>query len=217
VGNFLVRSAAVGLVAGGFAFTGDLGWLADRGRRLLEARDVPAATAPGSPAPAPSLGPAAAYPALPLPAFAPTPPHAAAPLPPPPPTPATPAASPAPAAAPAPARSPVVEPPADGPDRLAFRPLPPGSRVVVWIAPAGHAGRPIRLIFDLVDPTTGEAIVSEQAGTSPAAPARRVTLRTDAAEGVLVRGGSIHLAGTGLAGADAGVWLGPIAAIEPVD
>ena len=42
--SFLVKCAALGIVAGGFTLTGDVGRLADRGRRLLDARTVPSET-----------------------------------------------------------------------------------------------------------------------------------------------------------------------------
>ena len=58
--SFLARFAAVGIVAGGFLVTGDLGRLADRGRRLLDAT-----TAPGT-------DPAAHRPPLDKPAAGPT-------------------------------------------------------------------------------------------------------------------------------------------------
>jgi len=53
--NVLARCTALGIVAGGFALTGDLGWLAEKGSRVLESRTVPGgertvAAAPQTPA-----------------------------------------------------------------------------------------------------------------------------------------------------------------------
>lgn len=39
--NFLVSCLALGIIAGGFALTGDLGWIAGRGLRVIQAANVP--------------------------------------------------------------------------------------------------------------------------------------------------------------------------------
>lgn len=53
--NLLAKVAAVGILGGGFAITGDLAWLASRGNRLLGATTVPSET----PRPAVDSAPAA--------------------------------------------------------------------------------------------------------------------------------------------------------------
>lgn len=154
--SILSRLAAVGLVAGGFALTGDLGRLADTGLRVLNARDIPAPRAepviPAEPA-APALT------ALPE-ADAPTPvatpavePAAAE----------APAAGPAPAAAPPVVRSGDLRPPAGGPEEVAIGSLDAGSRVVIWLAVRrGGAQSAYRcLVLDIVDPAESEALLYE--------------------------------------------------------
>jgi hypothetical protein len=163
--SILSRLAAVGLVAGGFAVTGDLGRLADTGLRVLNARDIPAAQAePAEPVP-PVEPAAAATPALTaLPeADAPTPvtatpanaPAAAAAAP----TPAT----AGPAAAPPVVRSGDLRPPAGGPEEVAIGSLDAGSRVVIWLAVRrGGAQSAYRcLVIDVVDPAEAEALLYE--------------------------------------------------------
>lgn len=44
--NLVGTCAALGLIVGGFMLTGDLGWLATRGLRVIEATDVPDDEAP---------------------------------------------------------------------------------------------------------------------------------------------------------------------------
>lgn len=68
--NLLGTCVALALLAGGFALTGDLGWLVGRGLRVIHATDIPAGTPPTpvAPAPAPDL-PAPASPS-PRPAVA---------------------------------------------------------------------------------------------------------------------------------------------------
>ena len=38
--NLLPKAAVLAIIAGGFALTGDLGWITDRGLRVLDAADV---------------------------------------------------------------------------------------------------------------------------------------------------------------------------------
>jgi hypothetical protein len=163
--SILSRLAAVGLVAGGFAVTGDLGRLADTGLRVLNARDIPAAQAEPAEAVLPVEPAAAATPALTaLPeANAPTP------------VPATPAGAPAaaaatptpatagPAAAPPVVRSGDIRPPAGGPEEVAIGSLDAGSRVVIWLAVRrGGAQSAYRcLVIDVVDPAEAEALLYE--------------------------------------------------------
>jgi hypothetical protein len=151
--SILSRLAAVGLVAGGFAVTGDLGRLADTGLRVLNARDIPAAQAePAEPVP-PVEPAAAATPALTaLPeADAPTP------------VTATPAGAPAAAPTPAVVQTGDIRPPAGGPEEVAIGSLDAGSRVVIWLAVRrGGAQSAYRcLVIDVVDPAEAEALLYE--------------------------------------------------------
>jgi hypothetical protein len=191
--TILSRVAAVGIVAGGFALTGDLGRLAERGMRVLNASDVPAAPAvdpvPAEQAAAPTLT------AVPE-ATPPTPlaPRAAAP------GDATRPSAPAPLV-----RSTDLRPPAGGPDEIAVRTLSSGSRVVIWLAvPRGAGPQAFRcLVLDLVDPADAEALlyeaVSFTADGRPAAATsapRRVRL---SGEGAIRRGGHLGYRSLGTA------------------
>jgi len=69
--NFFGTCLAIGLLGGGFALTGDLGWLAARGLRVIQATDVPdddapipvtSSAAPATSSPAPATCSAAALP-----------------------------------------------------------------------------------------------------------------------------------------------------------
>lgn len=62
--TILSRLLAVGVIAGGFALTGDLGRLASRGLEVLNARDVPAPR-PAEPPPSPAVPQPAAAPVAP--------------------------------------------------------------------------------------------------------------------------------------------------------
>jgi hypothetical protein len=173
--SFLAKCAAVGIVAGGFAATGDLGRLAERGQRLLEARTVPHEPTAEAAAEAPvavTAAPAAAAPATferPLPAqpFAPAgDPGPGAP--------ASPAATSGAAAGPAAALfsasdtiaalgRPVAvpAPPPASPDAIDVRHLVAGQRVLVWLRKPGVAatGRAIDLLaLDIIDPGTAAAL-----------------------------------------------------------
>jgi hypothetical protein len=163
--SFLAKCAAVGIVAGGFAATGDLGRLAERGQRLLEARTVPHEPTAEAAAEAPvavTAAPAAAAPATferPLPAqpFAPAgDPGPGAP--------ASPAATSGAAAGPAAALfsasdtiaalgRPVAvpAPPPASPDAIDVRHLVAGQRVLVWLRKPGVA-------LDIIDPGTAAAL-----------------------------------------------------------
>lgn len=219
--SILSRFAAVGLVAGGFALTGDLGRLADTGMRVLSARDIPASTAePGLPAEptAPALT------GLPE-ASSPTP------------VTVTPAGQPAAAAAASPtgappAAAPVVRsgdlrPPAGGPEEVAIGSLDAGSRVVVWLA-VRRGGAPSAyrcLVIDVVDPAAAEALlyeaVSFTADGRPAAAAsapRRIRLVEGSAAVTIRRGqfASYQVLGTAAitAADEPPESVGPIAAID---
>jgi hypothetical protein len=161
--SFLAKCAALGIVAGGFAVTGDLGRLADRGQRLLEASTVPSETPPDAAA---GAGDA--------------PPHVTEP-----PTAAGPSAAPQPTLQPSAAPQPlatepvrpaarealfdpplgrafvVPAPPATGPESIDLERLTAGSRLLVWVRRPGAANtsRTTDLIaLDLIDPHAGEAL-----------------------------------------------------------
>jgi hypothetical protein len=200
--NFFAKAVAVGLLVGGFGLTGDLGWLAERGTRVLGAADVPAGPSQSPDQPG---GPAASPPAI-----APAPPAVFAP--------------PSPAAlapdGPLGRATAAFKPPAGGPEQIAWKALDTGSRLVVWLAGPPHRC----LVLDFVDPVSGEAVLYEVATVSPAGrplatagPPRRVIVGRDAegrthADGI-IRGGQIHVAPVGIAGPVAGQWLGPVAAL----
>jgi hypothetical protein len=213
--SFLVKCAALGIVAGGFAVTGDLGRLADRGRRLLEASAVPSET-PSQPATTD------APPHTPEPAQAPAALQA-------------PEAVPAPAAAPAPPReSPfdapvcrpfaVPAPPAAGPDSIDLDGLPPGSRLLVWVRRSGgaSAGRSTDLIaLDMIAPHAGEALEHRHAAlthggeTAPVHVAPRRVVITRDAGGRIARGGVLRLAPVrGVNGLAAEETVGTIQALD---
>ena len=206
--SFLAKCAALGIVAGGFTLTGDVGRLAERGQRLLDARTVPSET-PAEPSPAtnglnaPSQAPEAPGPA---PAAAS---HSAA--------------QPAPAAAPAspspgPTRSlpsvplfdapvgrtvAIPPPPSNGPDSVDLRQVPAGSRMLVWVRRPGATGRARStdlIALDLIDPNTGEALEHRHAamthgseGTPVHAAPRRVVITRDAANRI-TKGGMLRIA-----------------------
>jgi len=159
--SILSRLAAVGLVAGGFALTGDLGRLANTGLRVLNARDIPTPRAepvlPAEPvAPALTALPEADAPTPVTATPAVEPPAAAAPAP-------GPAPGPAPAAATPVVRSGDLRPPAGGPEEVAIGSLDAGSRVVIWLAVRrGGAQSAYRcLVLDIVDPADSEALLYE--------------------------------------------------------
>lgn len=173
--SFLAKCAAVGIVAGGFAATGDLGRLAERGQQLLEARTVPNEPA-AEPTAEPDLAAAGAPPVPASPAFEkPQPAQPFSPS-------SAPASATAGAAAPS-AASPanpaaglfpvpdapttlgrpvaVPAPPSTGPDSIDVRRLAAGQRVLVWIRKPGivATGRTVDLLaLDVIDPPTAAAL-----------------------------------------------------------
>ena len=210
--SFLVKCAALGIVAGGFTLTGDVGRLADRGRRLLDARTVPSET----PADQTTGGHEATIQST-----------------------AAPQAAPAPAPTPAPARTlpsvPLLDapigravavppPPAKGPDSIDLRQVPAGSRVLVWVRRPGSTGRSRStdlIALDLIDPNTGEALEHRHAamthgseGTTGYAAPRRVVITRDAtnkiAKGAMLRIAPLHGV-IGLGSEDA---IGTVLAVE---
>jgi hypothetical protein len=213
--NLLAKLTALGLIGGGFAATGDLGWITERGMRVLAAADVATPSASEEAVPAADAGRDFALPS-PAPAAAPT---AAAP-----PAPVPSAASPiSPAAPPVmarPAAPAAMQPPAGGPKQIAWAGIAPGDRLVVWLA----AGGTRCLVLDVVDPATGEALAYDAAAVSPegqplmaAGPPRRVVVGRRSGESGLTVGGMISLASAGIATqGDGGRWLGPIEALTLV-
>jgi hypothetical protein len=200
--SFLSKLAGFGLIVGGFAATGDLRGLVDRGTKLVNATTVPvdAEAEPASPPPGPVPQPAYAVQALP----------AAPPVQP---------ALPAPAEArDAPVGHPVAAArlPVSTLESLDLRTLAPGKRLAVWV------GTPPALVaFDVVDPASGEVLEQQltQAGEAPHAIPRRVRLEGDAARPrQIVRGGSLRLSPLGIAhgASPAGPTetLGPVRAIQ---
>jgi hypothetical protein len=169
--SFLAKCAAVGIVAGGFAATGDLGRLAQRGQRLLEARTVPheptaeaATEAPEAAAAVPAAAASATFerppPAQPFAPAGDQGPVTAAQSP----SPASPAAGlfAAPDTAAALGRPVAVPaPPSAGPDSIDVRRLAAGQRVRVWLRKPGlaAAGRAVDLLaLDIIDPETAAAL-----------------------------------------------------------
>lgn len=182
--SFLAKCAAVGIVAGGFTLTGDVGRLAERGQRLLDARTVPSE----SPAEPPTVAEVAQVTAG---ESAPT----AAP--------ATAVVAAQPAGAPPELLKPhivlldapqgrtvaVPSPPAQGPDSIDLRQLAAGNRVLVWVRRQGAVGRGRSmdlLRLDLIDPNRGEALEHRHAdvthgseSTTVYATQRRVVITLD--------------------------------------
>lgn len=209
--NLFAKLTALGLIGGGFAATGDLGWIAERGMRVLDAADVaPSSARDEGMAPAgvrPEFASAAPAPATPRPATGPQP------------TPAAPTAvAPAPTL---PTVKAVLRPPAGGPRQVAWERIAAGDRIVVWLA----AGGTRCLVLDIVDPATGEALAYDAAAVSPegqplmaAGPPRRVVVGRQRDESGLAVGGMLNLASAGIAThGDGGRWLGPIEALTLVD
>jgi hypothetical protein len=200
--SFLSKLAGFGLIVGGFAATGDLRGLVDRGTKLVNATTVPvdAEAEPASPPPGPV--PQSAYAVQAVPAAPPVQP-----------------APPAPAEArDAPVGHPVAAPrlPVSTLESLDLRTLAPGKRLAVWV------GTPPALVaFDVVDPTSGEVLEQQltQAGEAPHAIPRRVRLEGDTSRPrQIVRGGSLRLSPLGIAhgASPAGPTetLGPVRAIQ---
>lgn len=219
--SILSRIAAVGIIAGGFALTGDLGRLARRGLEVVNSRDVPAArTADDGDASAVTATPndetsrqveqvAAAAEALAHAGDA----KAAVPT------------GPA-AGKTALTRDTDFRPPQEGIDTIELSSLDAGNRVVVWLMmPRRSGGRAYRcLVFDIVDPSAGEALayeaVSFAADGSPQATAtapRRVRLQGDGLGGAVAKSGRIDIQRRGVAADGVGSEsIGPVAALSVV-
>jgi hypothetical protein len=196
--SLLAKLATIALLGAGFAFTGDLRRLAERGTRFLNATAVPtggsnavgAQPAPGplpvAPAPAPTITePPSAPPAV----------HRDAPL-----------------------GRPVdaLRLPTSTLDTVDLRSLAPGARVTVWV------GSPTAMVaFDVVDPALGEVLEqsASQPGGGPQAVSRRLRLEGASSRPTRIdRGGMLRLTPLGVAygsrPAGPAETLGPVRAIE---
>jgi hypothetical protein len=213
--NILSRLAAVGIVAGGFALTGDLGKLAQRGIDVVNSRDVPwprATHAEATPSPADDGAQSASETtASPEPAAGAV---------------ASGAAAPGPTRPLGVVRDTEFRPPRDGLDQIDPSSLEAGGRIVVWLSmPRRSGGRAYRcLVFDVVDPSSGEALAYEAVSftgdgvpQATATPPHRVRLVGHGPSGTIVRGGEIDVQRRGIA-ADGvgGECIGPIAALDLV-
>ena len=146
--SILSRIAAIGIIAGGFAVTGDLGKLAKRGLDVVNSRDVPTARpeeSVSSPAET-ALADAANHEVEQIVATAEAiaggnPPQNSTP-------------PGAPLGKAVIARDADFRPPQHGIDTIEFSSLAAGNRIVVWLAmPRRSGGRAYRcLVFDVVDP-----------------------------------------------------------------
>jgi hypothetical protein len=169
--NIIPKLLAIGLLGGGFTATGDLGWLARRGMRLLEASTVPTESAALEPSaetaghdPAGSArvdfggvdsSGAQGGSADPDSVLG--------------------------AAGPASSRPGI--PPTDGPAAVDLATLIPGTRLVVWVTNLGTRGaEPVTL--DLIDPASGAALL-HRGGEPP----RRVRVVSGSASLLGSRGG----------------------------
>jgi len=193
--SLLSKLAGLGVIVGGFAATGDLRGLVDRGTRLVNATTVPLETEPALP---PALAP---EPTRTAPAASPVQPAPSAPA----------------EARDAPVGRPVAAPrlPVSTLESLDLRTLAPGKRVTVWVGTP-----PVLVAFDVVDPASGEMLEQQftRAGEAPHAIPRRVRLEGDAARPrQIVRGGSLQLSPLGIAHGASPVGptetLGPVRAI----
>jgi hypothetical protein len=221
--SFLARCVALALIAGGFALTGDVARLVDRGRRVIEGRSTrsaaptraAAADAPEPPAPPPAsaapggqspAGSAAAEPAT-VAEAAPSAPR-----------PRNPAAD-----APVGRRVAVPAAPADGPATVDPRSLAVGDRVLVWLRPESRGARGGDMVaLDVIEPGSAEALLHRHAALAfadrsavQAAP-RRVVIG-DSTGGSIARGARLRLTPVhGLNGRGTAEDLGTVAAIDVV-
>lgn len=221
--SLIARCFALALIAGGFALTGDIPRLIERGRRVIEGRSTrtkapataddeqptPFAEPPESAAAAVTPGPAPA-------AAAEAQPVAAAPSPP--------ARSRDPSAGdPVGRRVALPSPPADGPSSVEPRALAVGDRVLVWLKPEVRANRGGDLIaLDIIEPGSAEALFHRHAalayadkGGVQAAP-RRVVIGTGSAARIS-RGERLRIAPVrGVNGRGGHEDLGAVAAVDVV-
>lgn len=220
--SILSRIAAVGIIAGGFALTGDLGRLAKRGLEVVNSRDIPTSHAddatPATESAAQEIETVAAA-AEAVAAGGPAVTTVGKPA----------AGNPAAEASrgkPALARDADFRPPLGGVDAIELATLAPGNRVVVWLAmPRSSGGRAYRcLVFDLIDPASGEALSYEAVSfatdgkpQATAVPPRRVRLQGDGLGGAVAKNGRIDVQRRGSAADGVGhETIGPIAALDVV-
>lgn len=186
--NLLSRAAVLALVAGGFAFTGDLGWIAGRGLRALDAVDVDPPTATAGTRPAGVGRPSGAVP----PAPGRRPPSVDAGIP-----------------------CGDSRPPAGGRDELAWDSLHPGDRVVVWLSGPGPRCLALDVVDPAAGEALAYEVATVSVDGRPlaaASPPCRVFVARQ--PGGLTKGGMLHLAPAGLAAAGSGARrLGPIEAL----
>ena len=217
--TILSRIAAIGIIAGGFALTGDLSRLVKRGLEVVNSRDIPAARSDDAEAAAQEIeAVTAAAETIAAGGLAPAAKPAAEP--------AAKSASESPRGKPAIARAADFRPPQGGIDAVELATLAPGNRVVVWLAmPRRSGGRAYRcLVFDLIDPASGEALayeaVSFAADGKPqatAVPPRRVRLQGDGLGGAVAKSGRIDVQRRGSAADGVGhETIGPIATLDVV-
>lgn len=203
--SLLAKIAALALLGAGFAATGDLRRLTERGARFLNTTTVPAGRAeaaaggsiPDPPGPRPPVAPppAPAQNAAPETASSPPADHRDAPL-----------------------GSPVEvrRLPVSTLESIDIGKLAPGARLTLWVGPART---PVE--FDVVDPGVGEVLeqVASPAGQQPRGIARRLRLEgTSGRPTQIDRGGMLRLTPLGVAygGRPTGPaeTLGPVRAIE---
>lgn len=214
--SILSRIAAIGIIAGGFALTGDLGKLTKRGFDVINSRDVPnaASAESGDSPPAPSLVDAVAGEVKQVATNAEA--IAGGGMP----TPSAPVAAPRGQAAIL--KDVDFRPPQHGVGEVKVSSLAAGDRVVVWLAmPRRSGGRAHRcLVFDIVDPATGEALayeaVSFAADGNPqatSAPPQRVRIQSDGR--AVTTSGLLDIQRRGIAADGVGCeTIGPIAALD---
>jgi len=169
--TFLAKCSALGVILGGFIFTGDVAWLRQRGSDLMNATAIPNGF-PAVPTGAPAV-PTGSQAVLANPS---TTANVVSP-------PSRPAPRPATAESPAALQehacdAPIGQPanhlsaPVNGPDAVDLKMLRPGDCVLVWIgqsASSGAAGSTATslIAFDIVDSVTGEAIEHRHAPSAP--------------------------------------------------
>jgi len=193
--SLLAKLATIALLGAGFAVTGDLRRLAERGTRFLNATAVPIGGSDAAGAqPAPGPPPAAHTPTITAPKSTPVV-HRDAPL-----------------------GRPVdaLRLPTSTLDTVDLRSLAPGARVTLWV------GSPTAtLAFDVVDPASGEVLEqsASQPGGGPQAVSRRLRLEGASSRPTRIdRGGMLRLTPLGVAygsrPAGPAETLGPVRAIE---
>lgn len=190
--TLLAKGCVLALIAGGFVFTGDLGRVFARGRRVLEATTIPGPVAdpsaipspPSFQAPPPSARtapdgvPPEASPSSdavgalsPLPVTVPTSPPADAPI---------------------GTRTAVPAPPIHSSESVDLGALGPGDRIVVWVGRrGGRTGAPgsMTIAFDVIDPAAAEVLEQRHVGAGDDganhAPYRRIRILGSATDGFL--------------------------------